>query len=118
MSRCFWRGSFRRGDLGVGGFRFETAGKTRYMSRDYANSRGGGHGVLPDRLPGYAYVGNPHAHESFEGCDLRADSDKARANSAAMSKQRKPEAESTLRGGANPLAHFGTLGSGVANLNC
>src|SRR5882762_6614554 len=43
-------------------------GKTRYMVLgDYANSRGAADmGVLPDRLPGYAYVGNPHAHESFE----------------------------------------------------
>src|ERR1700687_180374 len=42
-------------------------GKTRYMALgDYANSRGAADmGVLPDRLPGYAYVGNPHAHESF-----------------------------------------------------
>src|SRR5436305_83715 len=48
-------------------------GKTQYMVLgDYANSRGAADmGVLPDRLPGYAYVGNPHAHESFErlwGC--------------------------------------------------
>src|SRR6202521_3746047 len=43
-------------------------GKTRYMALgDYANSRGAADmGVLPDRLPGYAYVGNPHAHESLE----------------------------------------------------
>src|SRR5438445_8802813 len=48
-------------------------GKARYMALgDYANSRGAADvGVLPDRLPGYAYVGNPRAHESFEklwGC--------------------------------------------------
>src|SRR4029077_9803315 len=48
-------------------------GNTRYMAlADYANSRGAADlGVLPDRLPGYAYVGSQWAHESFEklwGC--------------------------------------------------
>ncbi len=44
----------------VGEFRFELPGKTRYMALgDYANSRGAADmGVLPDRLPGYAYMDN------------------------------------------------------------
>ena len=48
-------------------------GKTRYMALgDYANSRGAADmGVLPDRLPGYAYVEDAWAHEQLEqlwGC--------------------------------------------------
>src|ERR1700677_3876871 len=43
-------------------------GKVRYMALgDYANSRGAAAmGVLPDRLPGYAYVDNAQAREAFE----------------------------------------------------
>jgi len=66
----FWRGSFRRGDLGVGGFRFETAGQDAlHGPRDYANSRGAADmGVLPDRLPGYAYVGIRMRTNPLKGC--------------------------------------------------
>ena len=43
-------------------------GKTRYMALgDYANSRGAADmGVLPDRLPGYAYTDNAAAREKLE----------------------------------------------------
>lgn len=43
-------------------------GKTKYMALgDYANSRGAADmGLLPDRLPGYAYVDNNGAREGFE----------------------------------------------------
>src|SRR6266478_3702357 len=43
-------------------------GKTRYMVLgDYANSRGAADmGVLPDRLPGYAYVGNRSEEHTSE----------------------------------------------------
>src|SRR5258708_1758817 len=43
-------------------------GKTRYMALgDYANSRGAADmGVLPDRLPGYAYIDNTGARETPE----------------------------------------------------
>src|SRR5436190_5945106 len=54
-------------------FGSKLSGKTRYMALgDYSNSRGAADmGLLPDRFPGYAHVGDPHAHESFEklwGC--------------------------------------------------
>src|SRR6184192_4022462 len=54
-------------------FGSKLSGKARYMALgDYSNSRGAADmGLLPDRFPGYAYVGDPHAHESFEklwGC--------------------------------------------------
>src|ERR1700736_2994147 len=43
-------------------------GKVRYMALgDYANSRGAADmGVVPDRLPGYAYADNAEAREAFE----------------------------------------------------
>jgi NADH-quinone oxidoreductase subunit G len=43
------------------------AGQTRFMAfGDYANSRGAADmGLLPDRLPGYALVGDSAARESF-----------------------------------------------------
>jgi len=43
-------------------------GKTKYMALgDYANSRGAADmGLLPDRLPGYAYIDNNRAREAFE----------------------------------------------------
>jgi NADH-quinone oxidoreductase subunit G len=44
------------------------SGKVRYMALgDYANSRGAADmGMLPDRLPGYAYTDNNKARETFE----------------------------------------------------
>ncbi len=43
-------------------------GKTRYMTLgDYSNSRGAADlGVLPDRLPGYAYLDDNKSREAFE----------------------------------------------------
>jgi NADH-quinone oxidoreductase subunit G len=95
-------------------------GKTRYMLLgDYANSRGAADmGVLPDRLPGYAYVGNSHAHESFEklwGCGPIP-------TKPGLSAPQMVEAAQAGRlkalyvVGANPLAHFGTLGLGRGQL--
>jgi NADH-quinone oxidoreductase subunit G len=50
-------------------------GKVGYMAlSDYSNSRGASDmGLLPDRLPGYAYVDDPGAHVAFEklwGCTI------------------------------------------------
>jgi len=79
------------------GFGSRLHGKVRYMALgDYANSRGAADmGVLPDRGPGYAKVAKP-----------------------GLSAPQMVEAaqNGTLKAlyvvGANPLAHFGTLGYG------
>src|ERR1700682_41046 len=97
-------------------------GKTRYMALgDYANSRGAADmGVLPDRLPGYAYVGNPHAHESFEklwGCGpIPAKPGLTAPQMVEAAQAGKLKALYVV--GANPLAHFGTpsLGGGTLEL--
>ena len=96
-------------------------GKTRYMALgDYANSRGAADmGVLPDRLPGYAYVGNPHAHESFEklwGCGplpMKPGLTTPQMVEAAQAGKLK----ALYVVGANPLAHFGTPGAGRGKLD-
>src|SRR3979490_2687971 len=93
-------------------------GKTRYMALgDYANPRGAADtGVLPDRLPGDAYVGNPHAHESFEkvwGCGPSLTKPGLTAPQLVEAAQ-KGKLKALYAVGANPLAHFGTpsLGRG------
>src|SRR5438445_10017282 len=96
-------------------------GKTRYMALgDYANSRGAADmGVLPDRLPGYAYVGNPRAHESFEkswGC--RPIPTKPGLTTPQMVEAAQAgKLKALYVMGANPLAHFGTLGLGRGKLD-
>ena len=95
-------------------------GKTRYMVLgDYANSRGAADmGLLPDRLPGYAYVGNPHAHESFEklwSCGpipMKPGLTAPQMVEAAQAGKLK----ALYVMGANPLAHFGAPGSGRGKL--
>ena len=95
-------------------------GKTRYMALgDYANSRGAADmGVLPDRLPGYAYVGSPHAHESFEKLwtcgpiPMKPGLTAPQMVEAAQAGQLK----ALYVVGANPLAHFGIPGSGRGKL--
>src|SRR6202045_1654629 len=96
-------------------------GKTRYMALgDYANSRGAADmGVLPDRLPGYAYVGNPHAHESFEnlgGCGpIPTNPGLPTPQMVEAAQAGKLKALYVV--GANPLAHFGTPGLGRGTLD-
>src|SRR6202521_1876729 len=96
-------------------------GRTRYMSLgDYANSRGAADmGVLPDRLPGYEYVGNPHAHESFEklwGCGpIPMKPGLTTPQMVEAAQAGKLKALHVV--GANPLAHFGTLGLGRGKLD-
>ena len=97
-------------------------GKTRYMALgDYANSRGAADmGVLPDRLPGYAYVGNPHAHESFEKLwgsgPIPTKPGLTAPQMVEAAQAGKLKALYVV--GANPLAHFGTpsLGRGTLEL--
>src|SRR6267378_3972656 len=96
-------------------------GKTKYMALgDYANSRGAADmGVLPDRLPGYAYVGNPRAHESFEkswGCGpIPTKPGLTTPQMVEAAQAGKLKALYVV--GANPLAHFGTPGLGRGKLD-
>jgi NADH-quinone oxidoreductase subunit G len=90
-------------------------GQVRYMALgDYANSRGAADmGVLPDRLPGYAYTDNARARETLEqlwGGVI--------PSAPGLTAPQMVEAAQSgkLKGlyvmGANPLAHYGTLGYG------
>jgi len=96
-------------------------GKTHYMALgDYANSRGAADmGVLPDRLPGYAYVGSPHAHTSFEklwGCGpIPPKPGLTTPQMVEAAQAGKLRALYVM--GANPLAHFGTLSLGRDKLD-
>ena len=95
-------------------------GKARYMALgDYANSRGAADmGVLPDRLPGYAYLDNVAARESFEKLWGKG----PLSHKPGLSAPQIIEAAQSgkLRAlyvmGANPFSHFGTLGVGRGKL--
>ncbi|MGA2420577.1 MAG: NADH-quinone oxidoreductase subunit NuoG [Candidatus Acidiferrum sp.] len=95
-------------------------GRVRYMAlADYANSRGAADmGVLPDRLPGYAYVDNAGAREGFE--KLWGGVIPSRAGMTAPQMVEAAQAgklKALYVMGANPLAHFGTLGFGRGKLD-
>jgi len=90
-------------------------GKTRYMALgDYANSRGAADmGVLPDRLPGYAYTDNAGAREMLEqiwGGTIPSAKGMTAPEMVEAAQSGKLKALYVM--GANPLAHFGTLGYG------
>ncbi len=90
-------------------------GKTRYMALgDYANSRGAADmGVLPDRLPGYAYTDNAAAREMFEkvwGSVIPSATGMAAPRMVEAAQSGELKALYVM--GANPLAHYGTLGYG------
>ena len=90
-------------------------GKTRYMALgDYANSRGAADmGLLPDRLPGYAYLDNRATVDSFEkhwGGKLSSKPGMTAPQMVEAAQSGKLSALYVV--GANPLAHFGTLGFG------
>ncbi len=94
-------------------------GKTRYMALgDYANSRGAADmGLLPDRFPGYAYVDNSAAHREFEklwGCTVPSKPGRTAPQMIDAAQAGKLQALYVV--GANPLAHFGTLGLGRGKL--
>jgi NADH-quinone oxidoreductase subunit G len=96
-------------------------GRTRYMALgDYANSRGAADmGVLPDRLPGYAYVGSPHAHTYFEelwSCGPIPPKPGLTAPQMVEAAQ-AGKLRALYVMGANPLAHFGTTGLGRGKLD-
>ncbi len=95
-------------------------GKVGYMALgDYANSRGAADmGVLPDRLPGYAYLDNKAVAESLE----RQWAGKILPKPGLAAPQMVEAAQSgKLQAlyvvGANPLKHFGKSGSGRGKLS-
>ena len=96
------------------------SGKVRYMALgDYANSRGASDmGVLPDRLPGYAYADDPRAREAFE--QLWGSVLSSKPGLTAPQMVEAGQAGKLLKAlyvvGANPLTHYGTLGFGRGNL--
>ena len=95
-------------------------GKVRYMALgDYSNSRGAADmGVLPDRLPGYAYVDNADTRETFDrlwGGVIPSKPGLTTPQMIEAAQSGKLKALYVV--GANPLTHFGTLGFGRGNLN-
>src|SRR5271168_3197563 len=95
-------------------------GKVRYMALgDYANSRGAADmGVLPDRLPGYAYVDQKAAADGFEklwGGVIPSQSGMTAPQMVEAAQTGNLKALYVM--GANPLAHFGTLGFGRGKLD-
>jgi NADH-quinone oxidoreductase subunit G len=95
-------------------------GKTRYMALgDYANSRGAADmGVLPDRLPGYAYLDNVGSRENLQklwsGGTLSHKPGLAAPQLIEAAQSGKLKALYVM--GANPFSHFGTLGYGRGKL--
>jgi NADH-quinone oxidoreductase subunit G len=95
-------------------------GTVRYMAlADYANSRGAADmGVLADRLPGYAYLDNAGAREGFEklwGGVIPSKNGLTAPQMVEAAQSGKLKALYVM--GANPLAHFGTLGFGRGKLD-
>ena len=101
------------------GFGSKLPGRVRFMTLgDYSNSRGAADmGLLPDRLPGYAYLDDKSAVDSFEkhwGAKLPS-------KPGLTAPQMIEAAQAGTLGalyvvGANPLAHYGTLGVGRGKL--
>ncbi|MHB8609308.1 MAG: NADH-quinone oxidoreductase subunit NuoG [Candidatus Acidiferrales bacterium] len=94
-------------------------GKVRYMALgDYANSRGAADmGLLPDRLPGYAHVDDSSPREGFERLwDAVLPSKPGHTTPAMVDAAQNGKLKALYVMGANPLAYFGTLGSGRGKL--
>jgi NADH-quinone oxidoreductase chain G len=94
-------------------------GTTRYMALgDYSNSRGAADmGLLPDRLPGYAYVDSATARDAFAqlwGGVLPTKAGMTAPQMVEAAQAGKLHALYVV--GANPLTHYGTLGFGRGNL--
>jgi NADH-quinone oxidoreductase subunit G len=94
-------------------------GKTRYMALgDYANSRGAADmGVLPDRLPGYVHLDSAANREAFDrlwGSVISAKPGLTAPQIVEAAQSGKLRALYVM--GANPFAHFGTLGYGRGKL--
>jgi NADH-quinone oxidoreductase subunit G len=94
-------------------------GKVRYMALgDYTNSRGAADmGVLPDRLPGYAYLDNKSAGETLAkhwGAPVPTKPGLTAPQMIEAARAGKLKALYVV--GANPFAHFGKSGAGRGNL--
>jgi len=95
-------------------------GKVRYMALgDYANSRGAADmGVLPDRLPGYAYLDNKAAGESlakYWGAPVPTKPGMTAPEMVEAAQSGKLKALYVM--GANPFAYFGKAGAGRGSLD-
>jgi len=95
------------------------SGKVRYMAlSDYANSRGAADmGLLPDRLPGYAYLDNKAAAENLAkhwNAPVPAKSGLTAPQMIEAAQSGKLKALYVV--GANPFAHFGKAGAGRGQL--
>ncbi|HVM75283.1 MAG TPA: NADH-quinone oxidoreductase subunit NuoG [Candidatus Saccharimonadales bacterium] len=100
-------------------FASKLSGRVRFMALgDYANSRGAADmGLLPDRLPGYGYVD----HAAASGPFARNWGASVPSKPGLTAPQMVEAAQAGKLGalyvvGANPLAHFGTLGVGRGKL--
>ncbi len=85
---------------------------------DYVNSGGAAvMGLLPDRFPGYAHTDDAGAREGFE--KLWGSAIPSRAGQTApqmIDAAQAGKLKALYVVGANPLAHYGTLGYGRAKL--
>src|SRR5271163_687288 len=94
-------------------------GRVRYMAlADYANSRGASDmGVLPDRLPGYAYLDNAAASDAYKRHSGTQPSSKSGLTTPQMVQAAQ---NGKLKGlyvvGANPFEHFGKAGASRGGL--
>ena len=94
-------------------------GKVRYMALgDYANSRGAADmGLLPDRLPGYAYLDNKAAAETLTkhwGAPVPTKPGLTAPQMIEAAQSGKLKALYVV--GANPFAHFAKSGAGRGSL--
>jgi NADH-quinone oxidoreductase subunit G len=95
-------------------------GHVRYMALgDYANSRGAADmGMLPDRLPGYSYLDNKAAADSFERVWGAKISPKAGLTAPQMVEAAQSgKLQALYVVGANPFNHFGKAGAGRGKLS-
>src|ERR1700731_1761336 len=94
-------------------------GKTRYMALgDYANSRGAADmGVLPDPLPGYMHLDSAANREAFDKLWGSIISSKLGLTAPQMVEAAQSgKLKALYVMGANPFAHFATLGQGRGKL--
>ncbi len=94
-------------------------GKVRYMALgDYANSRGAADmGVLPDRLPGYAYLDNKSAADTLtKYWNAPVPTKPGMTAPQMIESAQSGKLKALYVVGANPFAHFGKSGAGRGSL--